>query len=53
MQTVWVMGDSEQVLNKVPKPEVEGYLTFGGDVYGNKTHWPHVVHFRDAWADDQ
>jgi L-ascorbate oxidase len=38
MQTAWVMGDSEQVLNRVPQPEVQGYLTFGGDVYRNKTH---------------
>ena len=29
MQTVWVMGDTADIL-KLPKPQVEGYLTYGG-----------------------
>lgn len=29
MQTVWVMGDRKDIL-KLPKPQVEGYLTYGG-----------------------
>lgn len=53
MQTLWVMGNSSEVLGKVPKPEVEGYLTYGGDVYGNESHWPSVVHYWDDWAQNQ
>jgi hypothetical protein len=29
MQTVWVFGDTSDIL-KLPKPRVEGYLTYGG-----------------------
>lgn len=46
MQTVWVFGDSHQLM-ALPKPEVQGYLTFGGDAYGNQSHAPQVVHFSD------
>jgi L-ascorbate oxidase len=53
MQTVWVMGNEAEVLYWVPRPEVEGYLTYGGNVYGNETHWPEVVHYSDTWAEDQ
>ncbi|KAH8797745.1 Cupredoxin [Xylogone sp. PMI_703] len=52
MQTVWVMGNSQQVLS-LPFPDVKGYLTYGGDVYGNKTHAPSVVHVNDDWVDQQ
>ena len=47
MQTVWVFGDARDVLS-LPRPEVEGYLTFGGDVYGNATHYPAVIHFSES-----
>ncbi|KUJ06572.1 L-ascorbate oxidase [Mollisia scopiformis] len=53
MQTVWVMGNSSEVLGKVPTPEVEGYLTYGGDVYGNETHAPNIVQFSDDWEEEQ
>ncbi|KAH8790942.1 putative laccase [Hyaloscypha sp. PMI_1271] len=53
MQTVWVMGNATEVLGKVPRPDVEGYLTYGGDVYGNESHWPTAVHYFDAWAENQ
>jgi L-ascorbate oxidase len=53
MQTVWVMGNETELLDKVPRPEVQGYLTYGGNVYGNATHWPEVVHWNDAWATEQ
>ena len=53
MQTVWVMGNETEVLGKVPRPEVEGYLTYGGDVYGNESHYPRVVHHFSDWAEDQ
>ncbi|KAF2789208.1 multicopper oxidase [Melanomma pulvis-pyrius CBS 109.77] len=47
MQTVWVFGDAGDIL-KVPRREVEGFLTFGGDVYGNGTHVPERVHFSEG-----
>jgi L-ascorbate oxidase len=53
MQTVWVMGNETEVLDKVPRPQVEGYLAYGGNVYGNATHWPEVIHYNDAWAQQQ
>lgn len=55
MQTVWVFGNETDILSKVPLPQVEGYLTFGGSVYGNATNDPVMVAFQDAntWIDDQ
>jgi len=32
MQTVWVFGDTADIL-KLPKPQVEGYLSYGGGEY--------------------
>jgi hypothetical protein len=57
MRTVWVMGNETEVL-KLPRPEVEWYLTYGGNVYGNESHWPSVVHYQDApgadgWTENQ
>ena len=46
MQTVWVFGDAEQVM-ALPKADVEGYLTYGGDAYGNSSHAPDVIHFSE------
>jgi hypothetical protein len=53
MQLVLVAGNETEVLDKVPRPEVEGYLTFGGNVYGNHSHHPTMVHYKDRWANDQ
>jgi L-ascorbate oxidase len=58
MQTVWVFGDETELLGRVGYPEVDGYLTYGGDVYGNATHAPEMVHFKDndgvkGWSEDQ
>ena len=47
------MGNSTEVLGQVPRPEVEGYLTYGGSVVGNHSHWPQVVEFFDAWTESQ
>ncbi|KAI0867513.1 Cupredoxin [Hypoxylon argillaceum] len=47
MQTPFVFGDTEDIV-KVGIPEVQGYLTFGGDVYGNSSHAPTVIHFSEA-----
>jgi hypothetical protein len=43
MQTTWVFGNTDDIL-RLPRPMVQGYLTYGGSVYGNLTHWPEVVH---------
>ncbi|PBP16992.1 hypothetical protein BUE80_DR012251 [Diplocarpon rosae] len=55
MQTVWVMGTAEEVMGRVPRPDVEGYLTFGGDVVGDERHWPAVVEgvAGAQWTNDQ
>jgi len=45
MQTVWVMGNEDEIM-KVPYEHIVGYLEFGGSVNGNETHDPHVVHFK-------
>lgn len=52
MQSVWVMGDREEVLGKVGWPDVQGYLEFGGSVMGNETWWPRVDEFFEAGVDD-
>ncbi|KAK4697389.1 hypothetical protein P7C71_g688, partial [Lecanoromycetidae sp. Uapishka_2] len=41
MQTVWVFGDTEEI-TKIPYPEVNAYLTYGGEANGNATHDPEV-----------
>lgn len=45
MQTVWVMGNESEIL-KVPVGHVQGYLEYGGSVYGNDDREPQVVHFK-------
>lgn len=44
MQTVWIFGDAKDIM-ALPRPEVSGYLTYGGSAYGNSSHAPQVVHF--------
>lgn len=53
MQSVWVFGNSSEVLDRVPRPDVEGYLTYGGDVLGDENTWPSVVEYMSAedWTD--
>lgn len=55
MQTVWVFGNQSELLGLVPEPEVNGYLAYGGDVYGTESHPATVVHFQDYedWEEDQ
>lgn len=43
MQTVWVMGDYEQIA-RIPHYDAAGYLQFGGSAYGNETFAPSYVH---------
>ena len=45
MQTVWVMGNATEILG-VPVEYVQGYLEYGGSVYGNETFDPLAVHFK-------
>ncbi|KJZ71745.1 hypothetical protein HIM_08887 [Hirsutella minnesotensis 3608] len=49
MQTVWVHGDGKDLL-KAPRPDVAGYLEYGGDAYGNVSHAPRVLHFHELDA---
>ncbi|KAK8245174.1 Cupredoxin [Phyllosticta capitalensis] len=51
MQQVLVFGDSKDILT-LPLPLVEGYLTYGGPVYGTKGHPPAVLHFFDSEDDE-
>ena len=46
MQTVWVMGDTQDIM-KIPSPMVENYLTYGGSVMGNSSHDPVGVTYFD------
>ncbi|KAI0534387.1 Cupredoxin [Xylaria digitata] len=47
MQIPFIFGDTKDIVN-VGIPEVRGYLTYGGDVYGNSTHAPTVIHFSES-----
>ncbi|KAL1853720.1 hypothetical protein Plec18170_005111 [Paecilomyces lecythidis] len=47
MQTVWVMGNASQITRDMSLELTEGYLTFGGDAYGNSTYDPFVTHYYD------
>ena len=46
MQTIWVFGDAPSILAKFPvQPYVSGYLTYGGDAYGNESYDPFAEGF--------
>ncbi|KAK4133724.1 hypothetical protein BT67DRAFT_442641 [Trichocladium antarcticum] len=47
MQTVWVVGDVDQIV-QLPLSVSRDYFDFGGPVYGNATHTPMVNHFFDG-----
>lgn len=55
MQTVWVFGNGTDIMGKVPYPQVEGYLEYGGSAFGNQTNDPVMVAFQEAetWIEDQ
>lgn len=40
---VWAIGNAEQI-RTIPLEESQGYLTYGGDAYGNETHTPTSYH---------
>ncbi|KAK4176416.1 putative L-ascorbate oxidase [Triangularia setosa] len=44
MQSVWTMGDADQI-RKLPPSAISGYLTYGGNVYGNATHAPSLYQY--------
>jgi L-ascorbate oxidase len=43
MQSVWVMGDYEQI-TRIPYPDTAGYLEYGGSAFGNASFSPSYVH---------
>jgi L-ascorbate oxidase len=43
MQSVWVMGDYEQIV-RIPYSGADGYLEFGGTAYGGDDISPIVWH---------
>ncbi|GAD95403.1 multi-copper oxidase, putative [Paecilomyces variotii No. 5] len=47
MQTVWVVGNASEITRDRRLDLTEGYLTFGGNAYGNSTYDPFVTHFYD------
>ncbi|KAF2651411.1 multicopper oxidase [Lophiostoma macrostomum CBS 122681] len=47
MQTAWVFGDADDIIDRVPEPYVAGYLDYGGSAYGNATYDPLVNHYFD------
>jgi hypothetical protein len=46
MQTVWVVGDADDII-KIPPNLSKEYFTYGGSVYGNATHPPRVYEYFD------
>ncbi|KAL4949359.1 L-ascorbate oxidase [Aspergillus filifer] len=44
MQTVWIMGNASEIRGAGTPDGLEGYLTYGGDAYGNASHDPFVQH---------
>ncbi|RDA96123.1 hypothetical protein CP533_1755 [Ophiocordyceps camponoti-saundersi (nom. inval.)] len=47
MQTVWVHGSADDLVT-VPRPDVDGYLEYGGDAYGKESRAPRVLHFHEG-----
>lgn len=49
------MGTPSEVLGRIDRPGVEGYLAYGGSVMGNETNNPEVVEFfpYSDWQDGQ
>ncbi|KAJ9257400.1 hypothetical protein DTO207G8_2154 [Paecilomyces variotii] len=47
MQSVWVMGNATEITRGTTPDLVSGYLTYGGNAYGNKTYDPLVNHYFD------
>ena len=43
MNTVFTFGSVDEIL-AIPADNVQGYLVYGGDTYGNETHEPSYVH---------
>lgn len=47
MQSVWVMGNASQITHGTSADLVSGYLTYGGNAYGNSSYDPLVNHYFD------
>ncbi|ORX99505.1 Cupredoxin [Clohesyomyces aquaticus] len=48
MQTSWVFGNAEIIIDRAPQPYVAGYLDYGGSAYGNQTYDPLVNHYFES-----
>ena len=46
MQTVWVFGNAEDIM-RVGRPDVDGYLEYGGNVSGKESEPAQVLHFHE------
>jgi L-ascorbate oxidase len=44
MQTAWVFGNASEITT-IPHILAQGYLTFGGNAYGNKSVDPIAYHY--------
>jgi L-ascorbate oxidase len=47
MQSVWVNGDADDIM-QIPLAQSQGYLDYGGDVWGNDTYDPVVYQNYDG-----
>ncbi|KAL3474868.1 L-ascorbate oxidase [Aspergillus californicus] len=47
MQSVWVIGNASEITRGRAPRLVQGYLTYGGDAYGNASYDPLVTHYFD------
>jgi L-ascorbate oxidase len=47
MQSVWIMGNASQITRGTTPYLMTGYLTYGGNAYGNAHYDPLVNHYYD------
>ena len=45
MQSVWVAGNASEITRDLTPDLLTGYLTYGGNAYGNATYDPLVNHY--------
>jgi len=47
MQSVWIVGNADDIID-VPRLASQGYMAYGGDVYGSANHAPNVYEYFNA-----
>lgn len=47
MQAVFVIGNASEITRGTVPDLVTGYLTYGGNAYGNASYDPLVTHYHD------